>query len=394
MLDEFQRLKGYCEKESFQGWDPYDGLNSKIYNLLPFKRSYYLRLLWTQIFKKSPVNLRRLFLISKGHNAKGVSLFLSAYCNLYVMSRKGNIEFGQPEEILRKVNYFSELLMQLQNPDYSGSCWGYNFDWQNRETFRPKNTPTVVATSFCGEALFRAYEVTENNFFLDCALSSCDFVAKDLNRSTTVDGDLIFSYSPLDHSKVYNASLLGAKLLSIGYSYTRNREWYDLAKRATKTIIDKQQNDGSWIYGEHTVQNWKDSFHTGFNLECIWKVAKNLNVESFESPFQKGLDYYLDNFFDRGTPKYYNNKTYPIDIHSPAQLIVMLSDTEQFASQKKLIDEVLSWTIDNMQAPTGAFYYQIKKVISSKILYMRWAQAWMFKAFTEYLKNVEQENLD
>ena len=72
----------------------------------------------------------------------------------------------------------------------------------------------------------------------------------------------------------------------------------------------------------------------------------------------------------------------------------MLSDTDQFASQKKLIDEVLSWTIDNMQAPTGAFYYQMKKVISSKILYMRWAQAWMFKAFTEYLKNVEQENLD
>ena len=28
------------------------------------------------------------------------------------------------------------------------------------------------------------------------------------------------------------------------------------------------------IYGEHKVQDWKDNFHTGFNLECIWKVAK------------------------------------------------------------------------------------------------------------------------
>ena len=48
-----------------------------------------------------------------------------------------------------------------------------NFDWQNREFYRPKNTPTVVATSFCGEALFKAYEITKNQDYLNCALSSC-----------------------------------------------------------------------------------------------------------------------------------------------------------------------------------------------------------------------------
>ena len=54
----------------------------------------------------------------------------------------------------------------------------------------------------------------------------------------------IFSYSPLDYSKVYNASLLGAKLLSIGYTYTNNKSWYDLSRKATQTIINKQENDG------------------------------------------------------------------------------------------------------------------------------------------------------
>ena len=73
---------------------------------------------------------------------------------------------------------------------------------------------------------------------------------------------------------MYNASLLGAKLLSIGYKYTKNKLWYNLSEKATKTIINKQENDGSWIYGEHKVQSWKDNFHTGFNLECIWKVSK------------------------------------------------------------------------------------------------------------------------
>jgi len=40
-----------------------------------------------------------------------------------------------------------------------------------------------------------------------------------------------------------------------------------------------------------------------------------------------------------------------------------------------------------MQDKNGYFYYQLKKGISSKIPYMRWAQAWMFYALSEYLKN-------
>ena len=28
--ESFNKLKAYCEKEDFKGWDPYDGLNSWI----------------------------------------------------------------------------------------------------------------------------------------------------------------------------------------------------------------------------------------------------------------------------------------------------------------------------------------------------------------------------
>ena len=30
----FKQLKSYCEKEQFKGWDPYDGLNSKVFQAL------------------------------------------------------------------------------------------------------------------------------------------------------------------------------------------------------------------------------------------------------------------------------------------------------------------------------------------------------------------------
>ena len=47
-----------------------------------------------------------------------------------------------------------------------------------------------------------------------------------------------------------------------------------------------------------------------------------------------------------------------------------------------------------MQSSNGYFYYQLKKIVSSKVPYMRWAQAWMFKSFTEYIKFIEYEDLD
>ena len=94
----FLKLKTYCEKENFAGWDPYDGLNSKVFKALPFiGRSAVARLAWIQLFKRNPFNLRRLLLVPKGHNAKAIGLFLHGYCNLNRMGSPlaANSEIGR-----------------------------------------------------------------------------------------------------------------------------------------------------------------------------------------------------------------------------------------------------------------------------------------------------------
>ena len=58
---------------------------------------------------------------------------------------------------------------------------------------------------------------------------------------------------------------------------------------------------------------------------------------------------------------------------------------------KELLDKVLNWTIKNMQDEKGYFYYQLKQGISSMIPYMRWAQAWMFYAFSFYMREFGNE---
>ena len=71
---------------------------------------------------------------------------------------------------------------------------------------------------------------------------------------------------------------------------------------------------------------------------------------------------------------------------APAQLVVTLTKLGKFEEEKELVNRVLNWTIVNMESKKGYFYYQINKAFSSKIPYIRWAQAWMFYALSAYIK--------
>ena len=373
----FKNLIDYCEKESYKGWDPYDGLNSWVIQKTPLGRSRFFRLAWIQLFKRNPINLRPFFGIRKDYNPKGLGLFLIGYCNLYTKTKK--------KEYLKKIYFLSHQLLELQTKGYSGACWGYNFDWQARAFFQPKYTPTVVATSFIVEALFQAYKITREIKLIEIATSASHFILKDLNKTYDERGGYTLSYSPLDKTQVFNAGLLGAKTLALIYEHTNEEYLLDEAKKIVSYVCSKQNQDGSWAYGTLPFHQWIDNFHTGYNLECIYIYQKISGDISFQENIDKGLDYYLNNFFtEEGISKYYNDKTFPVDIHAPAQLLVTLAKMDILEEHKRLAKKVIRWTINNMQSKQGYFYYQKRRFLSSKIPYIRWAQSWMFYALSYY----------
>lgn len=394
-IESFKKLKAYCEAEQFKGWDPFDGLNSRIFQATPLKKSWFFRLAIIQLFKRNPYNWRKLFLIDKGFNPKGIGLFLMGYCYLYELLKdkpQYEKEFGSIDDCLKTINYLAELLITLRSEGYAGACWGYNFDWQRLNTFFfPKGTPTVVATCFCSTALMEAYEVTGNKEYLEVALTSADFVIKDLHRTEYGDG-FFFSYSPQNvNGSVINASLLGTKLLSYCYKYTQNEEYKELARKSVCASVKAQNDDGSWVYGLLDNQGWKDSFHTGYNLDGIYAYQEITGDNSFNNSLNKGLEYYVKHFFENGIiPKYYDNQMYPIDIHCPAQFIVTLARMGQLDEYRGMVDGILNWMIKNMQdKKDGYFYYQLKKGISSKISYMRWSNAFVFNMYALYFREIK-----
>lgn len=376
--NSFSKLESYIQKQDYKGWDPYDGLNSKLFQAIPFlNNNKFSRLFWIQLFKRNPINLRKIFFVEKGYNSKGIALILHAKCFLFKMTRD-NAYYVQIEEL-------ANLLLSLKSSGFSGDCWGYNFNWQARAFFQPSNTPTVVASVYAASALAEAYEVTNNENYLNSIISCGEFVLKDLNRSYDLNGDFCFSYSPLDNSKVYNASLLGSKLLAILYKYTGKSSYAEVAKKSISYCCKKQNSDGSWVYGEQYFHNWIDNFHTGFNLECISIYQKLTGDFEYQMNIENGFNYYINTFFTiEGLSKYYDKKVYPVDIHSPAQLIVTLFHLNKLSQNSELCSRVLRWTILNMQDSQGFFYYQKNRFRSNKIPYMRWAQSWMYYSLAIY----------
>lgn len=390
ILQSFCRLKTYIERQDYKGWDPYDGLNSKVYRALPLvKRSAIFRLAWIQLFKRCPVNLRKLLGVPKQYNAKGIGLILQGYCNLYPLVKAGaDGAVGSADEIQGRIRQLADLLLDMRSEGFSGSAWGYNFPWQCRREFLfPAGEPTVVATQFCASALLSAYEITGVERYKDVAVASAHFVMEDLRR-TPHKGGFIFSYSRMPgNDTIYNASLLGSRLLALVYKYTGDKSYLDAARQSMVACCADQRKDGSWTYGVKPVTGWIDSFHTGYNLDAISAYIEITGDTLFSDNLRRGLDYYLKTFFNEdGSPKYYHNRQYPIDIHCPAQLMVTLVRLGEFESHKVLAEKVLDWTLRNMQAPEGYFYYQLKKGVSSRISYMRWSNAFMFYSMSHILR--------
>jgi len=376
-----QALLRYIESQDYAGYDPYDALNSPLLNVLS-KKSKWMRIAFTQSLKRFPVNVRPVLGVRRGHNPKGIGLFLWGYSKLYKVEKKA--------EYLARIEYLLSLLDKLKSQGYSGNCWGYNFDWQSRTVCLPRYTPTVVNSAFIGHALIDTYRYTGEERALQMSISIKDFILNDLNRKEE-DGTTCFSYTPIDCATVHNANLLGASLLIRLYKYTGDTNSKDAALSSLAYSAKYQREDGSWYYADADFCRYVDSFHTGFNLQSILYFLEEGFAEEYRAAFEKGVQFYVENFFlEDGTPKYYHNRTYPVGVHSSSQAIVFFSAlAPKYGS---LTNRLMNWMLQNLYCPKGYFYFRRTRYYTNKVAYMRWSQAWAFHALTEYmLANAEQK---
>lgn len=375
------KLLNYCKENHWAGFDPYDGLNSRVFAALPFVQNRIGRLIFIQAMKRSPVNLRPLFLVPKEQNPKAIALFLMAFLKL---SRFGLLDQKN------LVGMMVERLVALRSQNTPYWCWGYSFPWQTRTIVVPRMAPNLVCTSFVANALLDAYETHLESRYLKMAVSAGEYI---LNELYWTEGESIASFSyplPSLRTRVHNANFLGAALLCRIYKHSGDKKFLAPALKVARYSAGKQHKNGSWDYGEFSTQRWVDNFHTGYNLCALRSICQYGATSEFESHILRGFEFYTKHFFtEHGAPKYFHNRTYPIDIHSVAQsIITLLALRDLDDNSVGLAFSVFKWAMAHMWDEQGYFYYQVLPLYKNKISYMRWSQAWMLYGLTVLLENI------
>jgi hypothetical protein len=273
-----------------------------------------------------------------------------------------------------------EWLTEHKSPKFAEFSWANHFDYTSRGGHYSKDESIIVWTSLIGQAFLDGFEMLREQRYLDVAESACRWILA-LPREQTTTGCCI-SYLNLGISSVHNANMLGAAFLARTWRHTRNEDYLALASAAMDYSCSRQLDSGGWWYGEDRKYWWIDNFHTGYNLDSLKCYIESSGDQRYAANLERGFRYFENTFFDpSGRPRYYHNRPYPIDIQCASQAIETLSRfSREYPDSLPLAVRVAQWTVRNMQATSGYFYYRRYPLMTAKAPMLHWGQATMYHA--------------
>ena len=374
----------YAHERDYKGYNKYDALDSKFLWFMSFG-SKFLRLLYSQVVMRAPVNIRPLFFVPKTRNPKGIALFSMAYMNRF-KTKGDQKDLAQAETLL-------DWLLQHPSKTEWGMCWGYQHPWQDVGFFAPAHLPNRVVTYFVTTAMMDAYEITKNEKYLDAAKSALIFLLKAPKVLYEDDSMKCLSYVPSEKINwiVMDVSILTGSIVARVNKYIKDENLAKEARKLVNYVVDKQTDYGAWYYthpaGDHPRKH--DNYHTGYIVDAILDYMDHSGDNSFMEQYLKGVKYYKENLFlPDGAPKWANDKTYPLDVHGSAQGIISFVKASRFdKSYIELAEKIANWAIDNMQnRKKGFFYYQKTSLFRKPYTLMRWSCGWMSRGLSELVK--------
>jgi hypothetical protein len=374
VLATVRKVQEWVESRDYRGYEPFDGLSSWL-RPLALGRELPQRLL-QQFVKLCPVNVRPLLGVSPKDSTKGRGYMASGHLLLH---RAG---LGQND--LEKAVASLRWLDGHRVARFPNHSWSNHYDFVGRGGEYTSNDPIIVWTSLIGHAYVEAFEATGSAWFLDVARSACDWIMA-LPRERTASGNCL-SYFADRQASVHNANMLGAGCLARTARHCGREDYVRVARSAMEYSCGRQRPDGSWWYGEEDKYRWIDNFHTGYNLDSLKHYIDATQDEAFRPHLDKGLGYFAATFFEAdGCPRYYHDRTYPVDIQCAAQAIDTLAS---FGLERpdclELARRVATWTLDNMwDGRRGTFHFRKYPFVTVRTAMLHWGQATMFKALSQ-----------
>jgi len=378
LLASLQAVEEWVERHDYKAYEPFDGLSSSL-RPLTFN-IYYAERILQQLVRRSPVNIRPLLGVKPLESTKGRGYMAWGYLLLY---RHMHFESYRAKAVL-----LLDWLDRNKSPYYEHHSWGNHFEFSSRNVRTRVLEPIIVWTSLIGQAYLDAYDLLEDQRYLDIAKSICEWIMG-VPREETPHGHCL-SYVAYDRTFIHNSNMLGAAMLARTGALCGQKEYLRVAESAMEYSCSRQREDGSWYYGESANNHWIDNYHTGYNLDSLRCYMTATHDDRYRDSLDKGLDFFIHHFFTRdGAPKYYHDRTYPIDIQCASQAIDTLATFSDLRpSTLDMAVKVAKWTEAHMQNKDGHFYYTKVPFLTSKAPMLHWGQATMYKALANLMTKV------
>ena len=387
-----ERLFEWVKENRYLGWDTYDGLNSPT---LKGINNHYLQLLLLQANYYSPLNLRPILSIEKGIDLKGMALFAQAYASLYKIT-------GDEQYLTEMKSAMRFIKVKTLKETYGHDCWAshyYPYVNIDRSTLSLE-TPDIIGTSQAIIALVKSYNILKDTTEKEMASSAVTYLLKELFVN---DAKLsFFKYTGSDRQPphiIINASAQALEAIVAYWQLEYNSDLKSVCERVCRTLLQTQRDDGAWdysIYRDGSTKRVQLDFHQGYIIDGLLAyLPYSDNSKCIHNCILKASNFYKNiQFKDKGHGSYRYPLPFPIDIHNQAQGIITFSKLSHF--NNKYADDACSiilWTIKNMQDRSGYFYHQKWPIITNKVPYIRWGQAWMMVALTTFLEAKGGERL-
>jgi len=371
IYNSLRRVEQWVEDHHYKGYEPFDGLASYL-RYLTFN-SVLLERFLMQSVRRIVFNVRPLIGVPQKDSTKGRGYMASGYMIMFRVTKD--------RSYLDKATMCLDWLDENKSPYYEKHSWGNHFMFCSRGGRLPAFEPIIVWTSLIGQAFIDGYELTHELRFLKIIRSICDWIMA-VPREVTKSGSCLSYVAPLTAS-IHNSNMLGAAMLARAFSYLKDPQLLTVAKEAIEYSCSRQLSDGSWWYGEPQTFHWIDNFHTAYNLDSLKAYSEWTRDRDYDTHLRKAFSFYKDHFFELdGTPRYYHNRTSPIDSQCISQSIETLANFSDYDKDSLPLGlKVANWAIDNMQdKERGYFYFRKYPLgIKNKTPMLHWAQATTYK---------------
>lgn len=378
-VPELVRTLRYARERGYAGWHDADGERAWLGTSLSIAGRGVDTVLGT-LRRLVPDGVLRTLGSTPHRSTTGTALFAVSTRNVQFLANAGAVEDD---------NWYAEHrglvdeLRETARRDGPGVCWDHSHPVRRADgSVVGPTDPSVRATAQATRAMLSAGDPGRGD--VDVVDGAIEFVEEGLDYRETTGGAIVNAPPGRPDALCPVTAARTARLLLDCYAYDGSVRHREMATALLDHVAGMRHANGLWsCYRPGMRRRSVYGFENGVVVEAFLRHHEVTETERFSSVLEKALMTYQTVLFDRdGAPAHDHRSSYPRDVRTSAQGVLVFTYAGMFDVAERLVD----WALDHLYSDEGTFYRCRRRFRTDRTTLMDCCQARMGHAISEYLR--------